>query len=117
MCAWAFSYRHRLRRSGRGDTLRRYRQAGGRVMAMLRFSIVGAADPARNDPQRPDQYKPFVNIDETKAIARALGSELAKRGHGLSVYDANFIEADTVAGYVAAKPKAPAGERPTIVTP
>ena len=85
-------------------------------MAMLRFSIVGAADPARNDPQYPDPYKPTVNIDEAKAIARALGAELARRGHGLAVYDANFIEADAVEGFVAAKPKASPAEPRTGTT-
>lgn len=83
-------------------------------MASFRFSIVGAADPGRNDPTRADAYKPEVRIDETRAIARALGAELAKRGHGLAVYDAMFIEADAVAGYVSARPAPRRGE-PLIV--
>lgn len=82
---------------------------------MLRFSIVGGADPARNDSTRQDAYTPQVRIDETKEIAHALGAEIAKRGHGLVVYDARFIEADVVAGYVAANPKADRSDPPVII--
>jgi hypothetical protein len=84
-------------------------------MAILRFSIVGAADSARNNLERLDAYKPQVRIDETKAIAKALGTEIAKRGHGLLVYDANFIEADAVEGYVAANPTPSSTLRPIII--
>jgi hypothetical protein len=84
-------------------------------MATFRFSIVGAADAARNDPARADAYNPEVRIDETRAIARALGAEIAKRGHGLAVYDANFIEADAVEGYVAEAPKMNRVDRAIVV--
>lgn len=83
-------------------------------VANFRFSIVGATDSSRNDPTRADAYKSEVGIDETRAIARAIGAELAKRGHGLTVYDAMFIEADAVTGYVSARP-APGRGQPLIV--
>jgi hypothetical protein len=82
---------------------------------MLRFSIIGGAEPERNNAQRADAYKPEVRIQETKEIAHALGGEIAKRGHGLVVYDARFIEADVVAGYVAASPKADRTDPPVII--
>src|ERR1700752_3927744 len=84
-------------------------------MSILRFSIIGGAEPARNNPERPDAYKPEVRIDETRAIAKALGSAIAKRGHGLVVYDARFIEADAVEGYVAENPKADRTDPPIII--
>lgn len=84
-------------------------------MGILRFSIVGGADPARNDRTRPDAYSPEVNIEETRAIAKALGAELAKRGHGLVVYDANFVEADGVAGYISAHPKPDPADPPIVI--
>src|SRR6185503_4829808 len=68
-----------------------------------------------NDQSRPDAYKPEVPIAETKAIAQLIGKEIAKRGHGLVVYDAGFIEADVVEGYVAANPKADQPEAPILV--
>jgi len=84
-------------------------------MSAIRFSIIGGADPARNDRSRKDAYSPEVQIDETKAIAKLLGNELAKRGHGLVVYDAGFIEADVVEGYVAAAAKIAPGEAPIMI--
>lgn len=84
-------------------------------MAMLRFSIVGGAEAARNEPSRADAYKPPVPVDETRAMAKALGAALARRGHGLLVYDAQFIEADVVEGYVAANPKVEGKGRPIVV--
>jgi hypothetical protein len=84
-------------------------------MSILRFSVIGGAEPARNDQSRPDAYKPEVPIPETKAIAQLIGKEIAKRGYGLVVYDAGFIEADVVEGYVAANPKADQPEAPILV--
>lgn len=46
-------------------------------MAIMRFSIVGGADPARNDPGRRDRYNPEVKVADAKAMAKALGAELA----------------------------------------
>lgn len=63
-------------------------------MATLRFAIVGGADPQR-------KYDVPVDVELAHAAARAVGAELARRGHGLVVYDANFIEAQAVEGYLA----------------
>jgi len=84
-------------------------------MSILRFSVIGGAEPARNDPARPDAYNPPVMIDEARDIARSLGAALAKRGHGLVVYDANFIESDVVEGYVSANPTADAMDPPILI--
>ena len=84
-------------------------------MAVLRFSIIGSAEPARNDQSRADAYKPEVSIEETKKIARLIGTEIGNRGYGLVVYDAGFIEADVVEGYVAANPKADQAEPPILI--
>jgi hypothetical protein len=84
-------------------------------LSIIRFSVIGGAEPARNDPSRPDAYKPEVPIPETKEIAQLLGNELAKRGCGLVVYDAGFIEADVVKGYVAAKPRSDPREAPILI--
>jgi hypothetical protein len=84
-------------------------------MSFLWFSIIGSADPQRNDQSRPDSYKPEVSIDESRAIAKSLGAELAKRGHGLVVYDAAFIEADVVEGYVSATKDANPAVAPIII--
>jgi len=84
-------------------------------MASYRFSIVGAADAARNDRTHPNAYSMEVPINETRAIAKALGAEIAKRGHGLAVYDANFIEAEAVEGFVAEAPKINRKDRAIIV--
>jgi hypothetical protein len=37
----------------------------------MRFLVVGGADPARNDPGRPDRYEPEVQVDVSKQIAPA----------------------------------------------
>lgn len=71
-------------------------------MSTLWLSIIGSADPDRNDQKRTDAYKPPVSIEDSRAIAKNIGEELAKRGHGLVVYDAAFIEADVVSAYVSA---------------
>jgi hypothetical protein len=84
-------------------------------LSILRFSVIGGAEPARNDQSRPDAYKPEVPIPESKEIARLIGNELAKRGRGLVVYDAGFIEADVVAGYVAANPKVDQSEAAILI--
>jgi hypothetical protein len=84
-------------------------------MTSLRFSIVGAADAARNDPAHPNAYGIEVPIDDTRAIAKALGAQIARRGHGLAVYDANFIEADAVEGFVAEAPKISRAHRAIVV--
>jgi hypothetical protein len=77
-------------------------------MSIMRFAIVGGADPARNDPQCGDRYDPKVDVDEARGMAAALGTALAKGGHGLIVYDARsgFIESEVVSAYVAASPRA-----------
>ena len=74
----------------------------------MRFAIIGAAE------ERPNQSPP---IDASKAVdaARFLGTALAKRGHGLVVYDSKYIEADVVAAYVAAGPKMPERGSPIVV--
>lgn len=82
---------------------------------MLRFAIVGAADAARNGPDHPHRFDPQVDIDKANAAARALGTALAKKGHGLIVYDANFIEAVVVSAYVAASPPRSDGAAPVVV--
>lgn len=69
---------------------------------MLKFAIVGAADAARNGPDHPYPFNPPVDLAKAHAAAQALGVALAKKGHGLIVYDANFIEAVVVSAYVAA---------------
>jgi hypothetical protein len=85
------------------------------AMSVLWFSIIGSADRDRNDQQRPDAYKPPVSVDESSAMAKSLGAELAKRGHGLVVYDAAFIEADVVEGYVSATQNATPAVAPIII--
>lgn len=82
---------------------------------MPRFAIVGAADAARNDPHHPHRFEPPVDVEKANAAARALGGALAKKGHGLIVYDANFIEAVVVSAYVAASPQRPEGGAPIVV--
>lgn len=74
----------------------------------MRFAIVGAADA------RPDQSPP-VDIQKARDAAAKLGAALAKRGHGLVVYDAKYIEADVVKAYVAAGPKMPKRGSPIVV--
>lgn len=85
------------------------------MMTILRFSIIGSAEPARNDPNHPFRFDPVVNIDETRAVAKLLGAAIAERGHGLVVYDARFIEADVVEGFVSANPKSSAADPPIII--
>lgn len=82
---------------------------------MQRIAIVGGAEPERNEPTRADRYDPPVDIDAARECARQLGTALAKSGHGLIVYDARFIEADVVAAYVAAGPKAAEDGVPIVV--
>ncbi|HEX6705802.1 MAG TPA: hypothetical protein VF169_13650 [Albitalea sp.] len=82
---------------------------------MLRFAIVGGASPERNDPHHAYPYEPKVDVAKAREAARLLGETLAKRGHGLIVYDARFIEADVVSAYVAANPKMPERGAPIIV--
>jgi hypothetical protein len=84
-------------------------------MGVLRFSIIGSAEPARNDQSRSDAYRPEVSIEEAKNIVKSLGTEIARRGYGLVVYDAGFIEADAVEGYVAASPKVNQAEPPILI--
>lgn len=83
-------------------------------MVTSKIAIVGGADPQRNDPQRPDRYDPEVPIETANAMARAIGAELAKRGHSIIVYHsgAAFIEAEVVKGFVNAAPK---NERSIVV--
>ncbi|WP_127999525.1 hypothetical protein [Piscinibacter defluvii] len=73
---------------------------------MQRFAIIGDADDRRNDPKHPHPFDPKVNVAAAQEAARLLGAALANRGHGLIVYDANFIEAAVVSAYVAARPEA-----------
>src|ERR1044071_9669085 len=62
---------------------------GGRRASDMRFAIVGAAD------ERPDQSPP-IDVQKARDAAAFIGTALAKRGHGLVVYDAKYIEADVV---------------------
>lgn len=73
---------------------------------MQRFAIIGDADDKRNDPAHLHPFAPKVDVVKAREAARSLGAALAARGHGLIVYDANFIEAEVVAAYVAARPDA-----------
>ena len=82
---------------------------------MLRFAIVGAADAERNRPDHPYRFDPPVDIEETRKAAVALGGEIARKGCGLIVYDARFVEADVVSGYVAASPEPDGTERPIVI--
>ena len=82
---------------------------------MLRFAIVGAADAARNSPDHAHPYDPQVDLDKTNAAARALGAAIAKKGHGLIVYDASFIEAVAVSAYVTASPPRSEGAAPIVI--
>jgi hypothetical protein len=67
-------------------------------MSNLLIAIVGDATPGRYfDP-------PMRDAAEAKRAAYELGGELALRGARLLVYGGPFIEADVVAGFVAAKP-------------
>jgi hypothetical protein len=84
-------------------------------MTILRFSIIGSAEAERNEPTHPFHFDPLVNIKETREAAKLLGAEIAKRGHGLVVYDSRYIEADVVEGFVAANPKANDAEAPIII--
>jgi hypothetical protein len=74
----------------------------------MRFAIIGAAEA------RPNQSPP-IDVAKAGEAARLLGTALAKRGHGLVVYDAKYIEADVVAAYVAARPKMPDRGSPIVV--
>jgi len=74
----------------------------------MRFAIVGAAD------ERPDQSPP-IDVQKARDAAAFIGTALAKRGHGLVVYDAKYIEADVVTAYVAAGPKMPERGSPIVV--
>jgi hypothetical protein len=82
---------------------------------MLRFAIIGSAEPERNDPNHKFPFKPPVDIAKANAAAKALGGALAKKGHGLIVYDANYIEAVVVGAYVAANPPVPDRGAPIVV--
>lgn len=74
----------------------------------MRFAIIGAAE------ERQGQ-SPLIDVSKASDAARFLGTALAKRGHGLVVYDAKYIEADVVAAYVAAGPKMPERGSPIVV--
>jgi len=84
-------------------------------MGTLWLSIIGSADPARNDQTRPDAYQPPVSIDDSKEMAKNIGEELARRGHGLVVYDAAFIEADVVSAFVAVTKNVNPSTAPIII--
>ncbi len=68
-------------------------------MRALRISIVGRAG------EQTKSEEP-VDAELADAVARALGAQLARRGHRLMVYDADSIEGPVVAGYVDANPRA-----------
>lgn len=74
----------------------------------MRFAIVGAAE------ERLDRTPP-VDVDKARLAATCIGTALAKRGHGLVVYDAKYIEADVVKAFVAAGPKMPERGSPIVV--
>ena len=74
----------------------------------MRFAIVGAAE------ERPQQDPP-IDIQKARDAAKHIGVALAKRGHGLVVYDAKYIEADVVAAYIAAGPRMPERGVPIMV--
>lgn len=82
---------------------------------MLRFAIFGAADAERNRPGHPHPFAPPVDVDKANLAAKALGAALAKKCHGLIVYDANFIEATVVSAYVAANSACKEGVAPIVV--
>jgi hypothetical protein len=82
---------------------------------MLRFAIIGGASAERNDPDDKYPYDPKVDVAKARESARLLGATLARRGHGLIVWDARYIEADVVAAYVAANPPMPERGAPIIV--
>lgn len=84
------------------------------AMVASKIAIIGGADSERNDPQHPSPYDPAVPINAAKEMARAVGAELAKRGHSIIVYHsgAAFIESEVVKGFVGAVPK---NERSIIV--
>lgn len=82
---------------------------------MQRFAIIGAADEARNDANHKHPFDPKVDVEKAKACARELGTALAQAGHGLIVYDAQFIEAEVVTAYIAAGPTAAKEGQPILV--
>lgn len=71
---------------------------------MHRIAIVGDANAERNHPNHEFPFKPPVDVQKARDAARLLGAALAKKGHGLIVYDAQYIEAEVVSAYVAAHP-------------
>jgi hypothetical protein len=81
---------------------------------MKRFAIVGAASEERNDPKHPFAFSPLVDVAKSREAARLIGAALAKKRHGLIVYDARFIEAEVVSAYVAESPQ-PSDQGPPIV--
>ena len=74
----------------------------------MRFAIVGAAE------ERPGQ-SPSVDVTKAREAAKSLGAALAKRGHGLVVYDATYIESDVVTAYIAAGAKIPERGSPIVI--
>lgn len=74
----------------------------------MRFAIVGAAE------ERPQQDPP-IDIQKVRDAAKYIGRALAKRGHGLVVYDAKYIEADVVTAYIVASPTMPERGVPIVV--
>ena len=78
-----------------------------------KIAIIGSADPHRNvtpeneDPPFP--YKPPVNTELARQMAKLLGAEIAKRGCRLLVYDSDnkFIEGEAVSGFVSASSGTP----------
>lgn len=82
---------------------------------MQRFAIVGAANAERNDPSHKFPFSPKVDLVKSSEAARSLGAALAKRRHGLIVYDARFIEAEVVSAYVAENPQPSDGGPPIII--
>lgn len=81
---------------------------------MQRFAIIGAASEERNDPKHPFPFSPVVDVTKSREAARLIGAALAKKRHGLIVYDARFIEAEVVSAYVAENPQ-PSDQGPPIV--
>lgn len=81
---------------------------------MQRFVIVGAASEERNKPEHAFPFAPLVDVVKSRDAARMIGSALAKKGHGLIVYDARYIEAEVVSAYVKERPEA-TNQGPPIV--
>ena len=86
-------------------------------MLPAKIAIIGSADPTRNvtteNPNPEFPYKPPVDTELARRMAKAIGGEIARQGCRLLVYDSDnkFIEGEAVSGFV----EAAAGKTGSIV--